>query len=52
MDINNQSQSYQGLLNMLKGKPASDGSENAQQRIVDSLPHSADSVSLSIKAPS
>lgn len=49
MDINNQSQSYQGLLNMLKGKPASTGSETAQQRIVDSLPHSADSVSLSYK---
>ena len=49
MDINNQAQSYQGLLNMLNGKPASNGSENAQQRIVDTLPYSSDSVSLSYK---
>ena len=51
MDINNQAQSYQGLLNMLNGKPASGGTETSQQRIVDSLPHSAssDSVSLSYK---
>lgn len=49
MDINNQAQSYQGLLNMLKGTSTNNSSENAQQRIVDSLPHSADSVSLSYK---
>jgi hypothetical protein len=51
MDINNQAQSYQGLLNMLNGKPASDDSATSQQRIVDSLPHSgsSDSVSLSYK---
>ena len=51
MDINNQAQSYQGLLNMLNGKPASEGSESSQQRIVDSLPYSSssDSVSLSYK---
>jgi hypothetical protein len=51
MDINNQAQSYQGLLNMLNGKPANEGSETSQQRIVDSLPYSAsnDSVSLSYK---
>jgi hypothetical protein len=46
MDINHQAQSYQGLLNMLNGKPANDSS---QQRIVDALPHSNDSVSLSYK---
>lgn len=49
MDINNQGQSYQGLLDMLKGKPVKNGSENEQQRIVDSLPHSGDNVSLSYK---
>lgn len=49
MDINNQAQSYQGLLNMLKGTSTSNSNENAQQRIVDSLPYSADSVSLSYK---
>jgi hypothetical protein len=51
MDINNQAQSYQGLLNMLNGKPASEGTATSQQRIVDSLPHSgsSDSVSLSYK---
>jgi hypothetical protein len=51
MDINNQAQSYQGLLNMLNGKPTNEGSETSQQRIVDSLPYSAsnDSVSLSYK---
>jgi hypothetical protein len=40
MDINNQAQSYQGLLNMLNGKPANDASATNQQRIVDSLPYS------------
>ncbi|OUS41010.1 hypothetical protein A9R00_03115 [Oleispira antarctica] len=51
MDINNQAQSYQGLLNMLNGKPANDSAATSQQRIVDSLPHSgsSDSVSLSYK---
>ena len=53
MDINNQAQSYQGLLNMLNGKPANDIGSSTQQRIVDSLPYSsnsaADSVSLSYK---
>ena len=51
MDINNQAQSYQGLLNMLNGKPASDQAATSQQRIVDSLPYSgaSDSVSLSYK---
>lgn len=51
MDINNQTQSYQGLLNMLNGKPAADIAASSQQRIVDSLPHSSsdDSVSLSYK---
>ena len=49
MDINNQAQSYQGLLNMLNGKPANDVSATSQQRIVDSLTHSSDSVSLSYK---
>ncbi len=53
MDINNQAQSYQGLLNMLNGKPANDIGSTSQQRIVDSLPYSsdstADSVSLSYK---
>jgi len=49
MDINNQAQSYQGLLNMLNGKPANDTSDSSQQRIVDALPHSSDSVSLSYK---
>ena len=53
MDINNQAQSYQGLLNMLNGKPANDIGSSSQQRIVDSLPYSsnssADSVSLSYK---
>jgi len=49
MDINNQAQSYQGLLNMLNGKPANDSSDSSQQRIVDALPHSSDSVSLSYK---
>jgi hypothetical protein len=51
MDINNQAPSYQGLLNMLNGKPANDSSSTSQQRIVDSLPYSSssDSVSLSYK---
>ena len=53
MDINNQAQSYQGLLNMLNGKPASDQAATSQQRIVDSLPYSnsssGESVSLSYK---
>ncbi|MEH6448677.1 MAG: hypothetical protein V7765_08405 [Oleispira sp.] len=55
MDINNQAQSYQGLLNMLNGKPAGDAAVSSQQRIVDSLPYSgsstgsADNVSLSYK---
>ena len=51
MDINNQAQSYQGLLNMLNGAPSGDTESTSQQRIVDSLPHasSADSVSLSYK---
>ena len=51
MDINNQAPSYQGLLNMLNGKPANDGTSTSQQRIVDSLPYSSsgDSVSLSYK---
>jgi hypothetical protein len=49
MDINNQAQSYQGLLNMLKGQSANDVTGLTQQRIVDSLPHSSDSVSLSYK---
>ncbi len=53
MDINNQAQSYQGLLNMLNGKPAGDSATTSQQRIVDSLPYSgtgsSDSVSLSYK---
>jgi hypothetical protein len=55
MDINNQAPSYQGLLNMLNGKPANDSSSTSQQRIVDSLPYSksgngaGDSVSLSYK---
>lgn len=51
MDINNQAQSYQGLLNMLNGKPANDAASSSQQRIVDSLPYSgaSDSVSLSYK---
>ncbi len=51
MDINNQAQSYQGLLNMLNGKPSGEAGVTSQQRIVDSLPHasSADSVSLSYK---
>jgi hypothetical protein len=50
MDINNQAPSYQGLLNMLNGKPAN-GSTTSQQRIVDSLSGSGsnDSVSLSYK---
>jgi hypothetical protein len=53
MDINNQAQSYQGLLNMLNGKPANDASATNQQRIVDSLSYSNssndsnDSVALS-----
>lgn len=55
MDINNQAQSYQGLLNMLNGKPANDNAVSSQQRIVDSLPYSSsssgssDNVSLSYK---
>ncbi|MFT4764268.1 MAG: hypothetical protein ACI9OH_001362 [Oleispira sp.] len=51
MDINNQASSYQGLLNMLNGKPANDSASTSQQRIVDSLPYSgsSDSVSLSYK---
>jgi len=55
MDINNQAQSYQGLLNMLNGKPAGDSAISSQQRIVDSLPYSGsstgsgDNVSLSYK---
>jgi hypothetical protein len=51
MDINNQAPSYQGLLNMLNGKPANDSTATSQQRIVDSLPRSDsnDSVSLSYK---
>ncbi|MGK0249397.1 MAG: hypothetical protein ACI910_002139 [Oleispira sp.] len=51
MDINNQAPSYQGLLNMLNGKPANDSNASSQQRIVDSLPGSGsrDSVSLSYK---
>ncbi len=55
MDINNQAQSYQGLLNMLNGKSADADSSavSSQQRIVDSLPSgssgSSDSVSLSYK---
>ncbi len=51
MDINNQASSYQGLLNMLSGKPANDSASTSQQRIVDSLPYSgsSDSVSLSYK---
>ena len=53
MDINNQAQSYQGLLNMLNGKSANDIVSSSQQLIVDSLPYSsdstADSVSLSYK---
>jgi hypothetical protein len=51
MDINNQASSYQGLLNMLNGKPANDSASTSQQRIVDSLPYSGsnDSVSLSYK---
>jgi hypothetical protein len=50
MDINNQAPSYQGLLNMLNGKPAND-STTSQQRMVDSLTGSgsSDSVSLSYK---
>jgi hypothetical protein len=56
MDINNQAQSYQGLLNMLNGKPANDASATNQQRIVDSLPYSNssngsnDSVAFSYKS--
>jgi len=57
MDINNQAQSYQGLLNMLNGKSAGADSSavTSQQRIVDSLPYSSsssgstDNVSLSYK---
>jgi hypothetical protein len=51
MDINNQAPSYQGLLNMLNGKPANDNAATSQQRIVDSLPGSGsrESVSLSYK---
>jgi hypothetical protein len=55
MDINNQASSYQGLLNMLNGKPAGDSAISSQQRIVDSLPYShsgssaSDTVSLSYK---
>jgi hypothetical protein len=51
MDINNQAPSYQGLLNMLNGKPANDSAATSQQRIVDSLPGSGsrESVSLSYK---
>jgi hypothetical protein len=52
MDINNQAQSYQGLLNMLNGKAASDATDTSQQSIVDSLSqssNSSDSVSLSYK---
>jgi hypothetical protein len=55
MDINNQAQSYQGLLNMLNGKPANDVSATNQQRIVDFSPYSNpsngsnNSVSLSYK---
>jgi hypothetical protein len=51
MDINNQAPSYQGLLNMLNGKPANNTPATSQQRIVDSLPssESSDSVSLSYK---
>ncbi|MFQ3172632.1 MAG: hypothetical protein ACI9DG_002673 [Oleispira sp.] len=55
MDINNQAQSYQGLLNTLNGKPANDATGTNQQRIVDSLPYSnssngsSESVSLSYK---
>jgi hypothetical protein len=51
MDINNQAPSYQGLLNMLNGKPANDSTATSQQRIVDSLPRSdsSDSVSFSYK---
>lgn len=51
MDINNQANSYQGLLNMLNGKPSGDTDITAQQRIVDALPHSGsqESVSLSYK---
>jgi len=52
MDINNQAQSYQGLLNMLNGKAASDATDTSKQSVVDSLPDSSnsnDSVSLSYK---
>jgi hypothetical protein len=55
MDINNQAQSYQGLLNMLNGKSANDASVTNQQGIVDSLLYSNssngsnNSVSLSYK---
>lgn len=51
MDINNQANSYQGLLNMLNGKSSNDNSAISQQRIIDSLPYadSGDSVSLSYK---
>lgn len=57
MDINNQANSYQGLLNMLNGKSSADTEVSSQQRIVDSLPYSSsnssanssDSVSLSYK---
>ncbi len=49
MDINQQGQSYQGLLNMLQGKANRANHATSQQRIVDSLPHSTDSVSLSYK---
>lgn len=52
MDINNQAQSYQGLLNMLNGKATTDATDTSKQSVTDSLPESGnsnDSVSLSYK---
>lgn len=52
MDINSQNQSYQGLINQLKGQGASDSSSasSASSRLIDSLSSgSSDQVSLSYK---
>jgi hypothetical protein len=47
MDINNQGQSYQGLINQLKGQ--SPAAANSQSRLVDSLSFAGDRVSVSYK---
>jgi len=47
MDINNQGQSYQGLINQLKGQ--SPIANSGQSRLVDSLSYGDDKVSVSYK---